>query len=128
VIIEAVTVTRYRVANAPARWRRRRLRSVKRLAYRDAAWAKIQTHCWCTFPDSETDPPRTLCKYHDKDYRAADVPSRNHWEEPDWHGFLAPTEWRLPRSDEPGLWDYGRAVAHRLARFYAHCDRGANHA
>ena len=34
----------------------------------------------------------------------------------------------LPRTDEPGFWDYGRAVAFRLARFYEHVDAASRSA
>jgi hypothetical protein len=115
-VIEAVTVVRYR-SKAAIGERRRKLRGVKRLAYRDAAWAKIREHCRC----AGDGPERKSCRYHDKEYRAEDIPGG--YEEPGWHGFIAPLEWGLPRREEPGFWDYGRAVAFRLARFYAHLDR-----
>jgi hypothetical protein len=119
-VIEAVTVVRYRAKIAIGE-RRRKLRGVKRLAYRDAAWAKIRERCRC----AGDGPERKPCRYHDKEFRAEDVPSRS-YEEEGWHGFIAPVEWGLPRREEPGFWDYGRAVAYRLARFYAHLDRRAS--
>lgn len=120
-VIEAVTVVRYRTKLAIGE-RRRKLRGVKRLAYRDAAWAKIRTRCKCVHNDYEGGV-NVVCRYHDKEYRAEDIPGS--YEEPGWRGFIAPVEWGLPRRDEPGYWDYGRAVAFRLARFYAHLDAKA---
>ncbi len=122
-VVEAVTVTLYRATNRPKGWRKGKPRRQRWLAYRDAAWAKLRERCRCVLPDfdPETSGERKLCRYHDKEYRAVDWP-QHYYEEPAYHGFRAPEAWGLPRSDEAGLWDYGRAVAYRLARFYRHLD------
>jgi hypothetical protein len=117
-VIEAVTVVRYRTKLAIG-GRRRKLRGVKRLAYRDAAWAKIRARCKCVHNDG-IGGVNIVCRYHDKEFRAEDIPGS--YEDPGWHGFIAPVEWGLPRREEPNYWDYGRAVAFRLARFYRHLD------
>jgi hypothetical protein len=124
-VIEAVTVVRYRVKRsfAPKGWRGRGLRATKALAYRDAAWATLRANCMCVHND-EIGGENKLCRYHDKAFRArqwtADGP-----EEPGWFGFAPPEIWGLPRSDDDGYWDYGRALAFRLARFYRHLDSRA---
>lgn len=123
-VIESVTVVRYRTKAAIGE-RRRKLRGTKRLAYRDAAWARIRTRCSCAGDWSD----RKFCRYHDTRYRATpeagpyDVWGDRTIGPPEPHPFEPPRIWSLPRSDEPGYWDYGRAVAFRLARFYAYLDR-----
>jgi hypothetical protein len=122
-VIEAVTVTLYRVKpdHRPKDWRKGKPRRQKALAYRDAAWAKLRIRCRCVFPDFDPDGPTEpkRCRYHDKEYRADEGGP----EDPPT--FWPPAAWRLPRSDEGGYWDYGRAVAFRLARLYAHLDSRA---
>jgi hypothetical protein len=119
-IIEAVTVVRYRVANPPKGWRRRGLRATRALAYRDAAWAKIRSRCECYHPqfDARGDlaTPGEACRFHNHEYRA----DPETCEDP--ATFRPPAVWRLPRAREDGFWDYGRAVAFRLARLYRHLD------
>ena len=113
-IIQTVTVTRYR-------GRAGTLRATRALAYRDAAWQRIATHCRaggdCPYRGQDGNP----CRYHDQEFRAADWPQHTH-EDPPWHGFRPPAIWGLPRADEEGYWTYGRAVAYRLARFYRYLD------
>jgi len=121
-VIESVTVTLYRVKNRPKGWRKGKPRRQKWLAYRDAAWAKMKSRCKCVFPDDLMHPV-IYCRYHDKAFRAVAWPNQYPGQEPDFHGFMAPETWQLPRSDEQGYWDYGRAVAYRLARFYRHIDQ-----
>jgi hypothetical protein len=130
-VIEAVTVTLYRVKaeHRPEGWRGGKPRRQRALAYRDAAWAKLRARCRCVYSD-EVGGENKPCRYHDKQYRTPTLPYRDCWgyvdEGPETEGHYAPPRvWRLPRSDEPGFWDYGRAVAFRLARFYAHLDRRA---
>jgi hypothetical protein len=127
VIIEAVTVTLYRVANRPKGWRKGKPRRQKALAYRDAAWAKMRHRCKCVLPLDFTEA-RKLCRYHDKEHRAT-PPSGPYdvWGDPTSGPsgpptFTPPRIWGLPHSDR---WDYGRAVAFRLARFYRHIDERA---
>lgn len=123
-VIESVKVTLYRVKDRPKGWRKGKPRRQKWLAYRDAAWAKMKSRCKCIVPlDLVLDVKR--CRYHDKDFRAVTWSNPYPNEEPDFQGFMAPDEWRLPRSDERGYWDYGRAVAYRLARFYQYIDQKA---
>lgn len=120
-VIEAVTVTLYRVKteHRPKGWRKGKPRRQKALAYRDAAWAKLRTRCKCVLPDDFTGPKR-LCRYHDKTHRVSPDRNRPPWDDPP--AFDPPRIWGLPRSGDAGYWDYGRAVAFRLARFYAHVD------
>lgn len=125
-VIEAITVTLYRVKaeHRPKDWRKGKPRRQKALAYRDAAWAKLRLRCRCVLPDfTDSDVERKLCRYHDKDYRVPPDRNRPPWDDPPC--FDPPSIWNLPRSHEAGLWDYGRAVAFRLARFYAHLDARA---
>jgi hypothetical protein len=129
-VIKAVTVTLYRAANRPKGWRKGKPRRQKALAYRDAAWAKMRARCKCVLPDDFTEP-RKLCRYHDKEHRAT-PPAGPYdvWGNPTSGPsgppiFTPPRIWGLPRSDEDGYWDYGRAVAYRLARLYAYLDRRA---
>lgn len=120
-IVEAVTVVLYRVAPElrPTGWRKGKPRRQIALAYRDAAWAKLRRRCRCTYGDGPDGAPvGRPCRYHDKEFRSGG----HGYEEGGWHGFLPPSIWRLPRTGEPGYWDYGRAVAFRLARFYARLD------
>jgi hypothetical protein len=127
VIVEAVTVTLYRVANRPKGWRKGKPRRQKALAYRDAAWAKLRMRCRCVLPDMfDPDDHAELkrCRYHDKGYRVTPEMNPRPWEEPEH--FAPPAIWDLPRSDEAGFWDYGRAVAFRLARFYRYLDHKEN--
>ena len=122
-VIEAVTVTLYRVRGdlRPKGWQKGKPRRQKALAYRDAAWAKLRQRCRCVLPDGFAGPEeRKLCRYHDKDYRVTPEMNPRPWEEP--NHFEPPRIWGLSRSDESGFWDYGRAVAFRLARFYRHID------
>lgn len=129
-VIEAVTVTLYRVkaGHRPKGWRKGKPRRQKALAYRDAAWAKIRMRCRCVFPDFDPDGPTEpkRCRYHDKEYRVTPEMNPRPWEEP--NHFEPPAIWGLPFSDDAGRWDYGRAVAFRLARFYAHLDRSTENA
>jgi hypothetical protein len=120
-VIEAVTVTLYRIKNRPKGWRGGKPRRQKWLAYRDAAWAKMRSRCKCVVSDDLVHPI-IHCRYHDKAFRAVAWPNPSR-EDPDFDGFMAPKVWQLPRSDEQGYWDYGRAVAYRLARFYRYKER-----
>jgi hypothetical protein len=129
VIVEAVTVTLYRVVNRPKGWRKGKPRRQKALAYRDAAWAKLRMRCKCVH-DDEVGGVNVVCRYHDKQYRTPTLPHRDCWGYvdggPEAEGYFEPPAiWRLPRSNEPGLWDYGRAVAFRLARLYRYLDAKA---
>jgi len=126
-VVEAVTVTLYRVANRPKGWRKGKPRRQKALAYRDAAWAKMRMRCRCVH-DDEIGGVNAPCRYHDKEFRATTPPSPyDVWGDPTSGPsgpplFMPPAIWRLPRSDEDGYWDYGRAVAFRLARLYRYLD------
>jgi hypothetical protein len=124
-VIEAVTVTLYRVKpeHRPEGWRKGKPRRQKALAYRDAAWAKLRARCRCVLPDfTDSDVERKRCRYHDKGFRVTPEMNPRPWEEP--NHFAPPAIWNLPRSHD-GFWDYGRAVAFRLARFYAYLDAKA---
>jgi hypothetical protein len=120
-VIEAVTVTLYRATNKPKGARIGKPRRQKRLAYRDAAWATIRRRCRCVLPGVPAESA-LLCRYHDRQHRAVDWPNPYPHEEATFFGFRAPVIWRLPRSGDQGYWDYGRAVAYRLARWYRHLD------
>lgn len=115
-IVEARQVTVYvHTIDAPARRRRAWDRAT---AYRHAAWTKIRARCRCEPGEWDSTGHMTSagsrCRFHDYEFHA-----RGSYDAPP--EFYAPRVWRVPH----GTTTYGKAVAFRLARWYAFLDKRA---